>query len=151
MNREHKRPARPEWVFHYQYGYKLLAHGKLCPWCKETLMDAEHVELVYRASLTNFSPEKNPASAYKLYYHKLNWDYVCSAECALEMRMAWHNSFKRRLALKEKILSTPSAPKIAFKPDDDYRTHVLKICRLDPRLHPNLEVMHTSIQPWIYS
>lgn len=107
-------------------------------------MDCYNVELVYRATMSFLGSAK-------AFYHKLNWDYVCSPECALEMRMAWHNSFKRRVELKGRIASEPTLPKIDFKPDDDYRIHILKLCRLDPRLYPNLEVMHFSQQPWIYS
>jgi len=136
---EYQLPQRPMAVFHYQWGHRLLGHGNLCPWCKSAIMNHEFMELVYRIPLT-FRVKG------RVYYHKLNWDYVCGPECALAMTKKWQEGKLAQKALEAKILITPNLPAVPKKLNDTYRDQVLKMCRLDPKMNPNIVV--TSWRVW---
>lgn len=135
-------PTRQQKVFHYQYGHRLLGHGKLCPWCKEHHMIYETMELVYRIPITL---ETAGRLGSKILYHRLNWDWVCGSECAQAMTRRWRTALIPQKTLADKIAKTETFKTIDFVVKDGYREMVLKLCRLDPKLHIHVEIIETSL------
>ena len=134
-------PTKAQKVFHYQYGHRLLGHAKTCPWCKDYTMTYEAMELAYRIPVTLFNAKKFKS---KVLYHRLNWDWVCSTECREAMEKRWRAALIPQDTLAKKILETPELERIEFKSGDDYRTMVLKLCRMKPEMNLRTEVVETS-------
>jgi len=124
------RPALP--VMEIQEGYRLLAHGKWCPWCKCEIMHADTVVLVYRIQPQRY---KDASMPYRLYFMKENWDYVCSLSCAKAMRESWRVHLQHRDKLIAKLKESKLPAIIRSKPGDTYRDTVLKRCRIDPKIN----------------
>jgi hypothetical protein len=136
MNREeYQITSRPLSVFHYQDGWHLLGHGKICPWCRETVMQYADMVIVYRI------PRAVGESA-KVLYHKLNWDWVCSEECARSMAAKWGHGKMAQMALRNRIAMTTTLPTIKRSPRDTRREIVLKLCRIDPKLDIETKVYY---------
>jgi len=136
--------ALPESVRQYQYGHRLLAHGKICPWCKEYMMTSKDAVLVYRIPLRRVKDRGYKAS---VYFHKLNWDYVCSEVCQRQMVAKWIESIGGTKNLAERIAQTPTLKIIEVKISDDYRDRVLKLCRIDPRLDLTTKAFNPVTNP----
>ena len=135
---------RPESVFHLQYAHQILAHGKLCPWCKDFTMQYHTMVLVYRIPVPRQMDQIYPA---RTYFHKDNWDWVCSQECAQAMRERWASALLARSNLAKKIAATQPAKIVPQRKGESYRDRILRLCRIDPEVS-SLEVTNPATDPW---
>jgi hypothetical protein len=134
--------SRTEAVFHQQEAHRILAHGKICQWCKNSLILASNAVLVYRISIPRRMDRKYSA---KLYFNKLNWDWVCGPECADAMRRTWAGSLIAKQGLANKILNSKPVEARPKKRFEDYRGYILRLARVDP--FTTMEVVNPAISP----
>jgi len=134
--------ARPDWVFFQQQAYKAIGHGKLCPWCKTTIMWSCNMVLVQRLPIPRVKDQEYPS---KVYYDKRAWDWVCSESCARAMGKQWADGHIARQKLATTILANPLPKAIPRKSNEQFRQSVLRLARIaddpgfeiiDPVKHP---------------
>lgn len=121
------RVSRPFWVMLQEEAHKVLSHGKLCPWCKNTVLWTCNMRLVHRLGVPRKKDQVYPSW---VYFDKLAWDWVCGETCEHEMAMAWSKSQIKRPALANKILAKGPDPAIRQKKRESYRESVLRLARI---------------------
>lgn len=133
----------PEWVKLQQQAYRILGHGRLCPYCKKTIMWWENMVMVRRIFLPRIKDQIYPSW---VYYHKMAWDWVCTPECADSMRAKWRDSITGRPSLFKRILEAGPIRAIPAKKKESYRQQILRLARI--AVDPGYDIVNPVKHPY---